>query len=220
MVARKQYLDEVLPNLGFSEIEWVTEKDILHYDLDTAYDSTPKALELRNSTSFGRFGVKNQRVLKKSEVELTLQHFECYRRILNQNLDKAVIFEDDVIFKKDFEKKFLKYIEDLPVTFDVLYFGQGCGHHKSPMNLIEWYKYICGKKQLFRNKECRSRFTDSYLVSNSAADKFFKNGLPFHMPIDWELNYLQSSLNMEIYWAEPTITYQGSKYGHYRSSLK
>lgn len=220
LTVRKKYLDKVLPELGFADIEWVTEKDIINYDLSKVYDSSPQALSLRNSTSFAKFGVKNHRILRKSEAELTLQHFECYRRIFEQNLDMAVIFEDDVIFKNHFVKRFNQYLEELPSSFDVLYFGKGCGHHRSPMSILDFFNNLSGKKYLFKNRECRSRFTDSYVVSHAAAGKFFQKGLPFHLPIDWELNYLQSWLDMEIYWAEPTLTFQGSKYGYYKSSLK
>lgn len=220
LTARKAYLEEMLPKLGFNEIEWVTERNIIDYDINKVYDPSTKALELRNSTSFGNFGMKHQKPLNNAIIEVTLQHFECYKRIVEQKLDKAVIFEDDVIFKKNFDRLFDQYIKELPSSFDVLYFGKGCGHHHSPMTLIERIQNILGQKHLFRNVECRSRFSDSYLISYAAADNFLRNCFPFHLPIDWELNYLQSSLDMEIYWAEPTLTFQGSKYGYYKSNLK
>jgi GR25 family glycosyltransferase involved in LPS biosynthesis len=217
---RRAYLESVLPDLGFSDVEWVTENDIGRYDTGTSYDASPQALALRNATVFSKFGMKRQRPLSKAEIEITLQHIECFNRIAAQKPAMAAIFEDDVRFKKKFKRFFSRFIDELPPAFDVFYFGKGCGHHRSPMSLSERMQNILGKKYVFKNKECRSRFTDSYVVSAAAAQKLFTKCFPFHLVIDWELNYLQSSMAMEIYWSEPTLTFQGSKYGYYKSSLK
>lgn len=217
---RKKYLDSKLPSLGFTDVEWVTENDIQTYNIDKVYDSSPNALAKRNETAFVHFGTKKQRPLKKAEIEITLQHFEAYRRIVDQKLPMAVVFEDDVLFKKTFTDRFHRYIEELPDDWDILYFGRGCGGHYAPMSISERFNNLFGKKHVFKNKECRSRFSDSYVITAQAAEMILAQCFPFHMPIDWELNYLQSSMGMNIYWSEPTITYQGSKSGAYSSSLK
>ena len=217
---RRRYLVSILPGLGFPEVEWITEKNIGHYDRSAVYDASPRALALRNSTVFSKFGMKYQRPLSEAEIEITLQHFECYSRICQQGIERAAIFEDDVRFKKNFSRFFNRFVKELPKDFDVFYFGKGCGHHRSPMTVSDWIQNILWKKYVFRNEECRSRFTDSYVVSAAAAKKILDHCFPFHLPIDWELNYLQSSLAMKIYWSEPTLTFQGSKYGYYKSNLK
>jgi hypothetical protein len=66
LIARRQYLESMLSKLGFKEIEWVTEKEISQYDISKVYDPSPTALELRNSTSFARFGMKYQKNLNKA----------------------------------------------------------------------------------------------------------------------------------------------------------
>lgn len=217
---RKKYLENKLPSLGFTDVEWVTENDILDYNIDDVYDSSPAALAKRNATAFARFGTKKQKPLTKALIEITLQHFEAHRRIVEQKLPMAVVFEDDVLFKKTFSDRFNRYIEELPEDWHIFYFGRGCGGHHAPMSISERFSNLFGKKHVFKNKECRSRFSDSYVITAPAAEMLLARCFPFHMPIDWELNYLQSSMNMNIYWSEPTITYQGSKSGAYSSSLK
>lgn len=217
---RKTYLENILPKLGFTDIEWVTEQSILNYDFSKVYDPSPEALAVRNKTTFSRFGIKSQRPLSKAEIEITLQHYECYHRILEQKLPKAVIFEDDVVFKKKFSVHFNRFLNELPTSWDIFYFGSGCGNHGAPLGLSNIILNILGKKHVFKNKECRSRFTDSYVISAQAADTILAHCFPFHLPIDRELNYLQSAFNMSIYWSEPTLSYQGSKYGAYKSNLK
>lgn len=220
LTERKKYLENKLPALGFTDVEWVTENDILNYNMDDVYDSSPEALVKRNATAFARFGTKKQKTLTKPLIEITLQHFEAYRRIVDQKLPMAVVFEDDVLFKKTFSDRFNRYIEELPDDWDIFYFGRGCGGHHAPMSVSERFSNLLGKKHVFKNKECRSRFSDSYVITAKAAEMILSQCFPFHMPIDWELNYLQSSMAMNIYWSEPTITYQGSKSGAYSSSLK
>lgn len=220
LVERRSYLEKKLPEMGFTDIEWVTEKDITTYDFKHVYDASPKQLERRNATSFSRYGVKKQRELRPPEIELTLQHFEIYRRISEQKEPMAVIFEDDVIFNKKFIRLFPLYLTELPVDWDVFYFGRGCGGHRAPMTIKERIANISGKKHIFKNAKCQSRFTDSYMVSPEAANRILSCCFPFHLPIDWELNYLQLFLNLNIYWSEPTLTFQGSKSGAYSSSLK
>jgi len=220
LAERKKYLESKLPALGFTDVEWVTENDILNYNMDDVYDSSPEALVKRNATAFARFGTKKQKPLTRPLIEITLQHFEAYRRIVDQKLPMAVVFEDDVLFKKTFSDRFNRYIEELPEDWDIFYFGRGCGGHHAPMTISERFSNLLGKKHVFKNKECRSRFSDSYVITSKAAEMILSQCFPFHMPIDWELNYLQSSMSMNIYWSEPTITYQGSKSGAYSSSLK
>lgn len=220
LAERKKYLENKLPALGFTDVEWVTENDILNYNMDDVYDSSPEALIKRNATAFARFGTTKQKPLTKPLIEITLQHFEAYRRIVDQKLSMAVVFEDDVLFKKTFSDRFNRYIEELPDDWDIFYFGRGCGGHHAPMSISERFSNLLGNKHVFKNKECRSRFSDSYVITAKAAEMIFSQCFPFHMPIDWELNYLQSSMAMNIYWSEPTITYQGSKSGAYSSSLK
>ena len=84
LTERRRYLEQKLPEVGFNEIEWVTENDIKSYDLETVYDLSSNALSLRNKSQFSIYGITEQRPLRRPEIELTLQHFEAYRRIAEQ----------------------------------------------------------------------------------------------------------------------------------------
>jgi hypothetical protein len=220
LTERKKHLEQALPAVGLNEFEWVTENDILSYPLDEVYDPSPEALAKRNATDFARYGIKTSGPLKKAVIEVTLQHFEAYRSILDQKLPMAVVFEDDVMFKKSFAGRFPEFIGELPEGWDVFYFGRGCGGHRAPMTVKERFENLFGKKNVFRNEKRQSRFTDSYVLTSKAAEKILSACFPFHFAIDWELNYLQIVLDMNVYWSEPALTFQGSKFGSYGSSLK
>jgi GR25 family glycosyltransferase involved in LPS biosynthesis len=39
--------------------------------------------------------------LKDTEISLFLHHIECYKQIIENNYDYAIIFEDDIVFKNN-----------------------------------------------------------------------------------------------------------------------
>ena len=66
--------------------------------------------------------------LTDGEISLMLHHFECYK-IISENYDYAIIFEDDVILANDFKNKIEKYISDLPDDWDMLFLDDCCNYH-------------------------------------------------------------------------------------------
>ena len=52
-----------------------------------------------------------------------LSHLEVVREARRLGLPSVLIFEDDVVFDDEFEKKFGDYIQQLPADWDMLFFG-------------------------------------------------------------------------------------------------
>jgi len=52
-----------------------------------------------------------------------LSHVEVVREARQRGLPSILIFEDDVVFDEDFEKKFGDHIQQLPADWDMLFFG-------------------------------------------------------------------------------------------------
>jgi glycosyl transferase, family 25 len=52
-----------------------------------------------------------------------LSHLEAVREARRLGLPNVLIFEDDVVFDDQFEKKFDEYIRQLPADWDMLFFG-------------------------------------------------------------------------------------------------
>lgn len=52
-----------------------------------------------------------------------LSHLEVVREARSLGLPSVLIFEDDVVFDDQFEKKFGDYIQQLPTDWDMLFFG-------------------------------------------------------------------------------------------------
>lgn len=220
LTQRKSYLEKALKEIGFTDINWMTEKDIQQYDHKAVYDGSQEAFARRTSLMTNDRGRTDFTQLESKLIELNLQHIEIYKRIQAQDLDFGIVFEDDVVFFKNFSNNFQRYFDELPSDWDLFYFGKGCGNHHASMGFKDFTKFIAGKKHCFRQKDFKSRFTDSYLIRKKAIDKILPTMIPFHYPIDWELNYQQKLHQLNVYWGEPTLTRQGSKFGEYKSNLR
>ena len=89
LVERKNHISNQLDKYNF-KYEYIT-----NYDRETL---TEKELNLFNSHR-----------LRLSEISLSLKHFECYKKIVFENHDYALILEDDVFLSENFEDKLNQY---------------------------------------------------------------------------------------------------------------
>ena len=217
---RREHLEHQLAEYRIGQVEWITEKDIAHYDLAAVYDASAERFRSRMNTSFRDLKYGEYRELRRNEIEVTVQHIEAYRRILERGIPHAVILEDDVVFERGFLKRLGHYLRQLPEDYDVLYFGAGRG----PLHVDRGYwDRMFGAlllKNVFRRENYQSRYADSYLISLKAVAQIVPQMATFQFPIDWELNYVQTKLRMNIYWAEPTLSHQGSASGKFKSGLR
>jgi len=203
----------------FCDIEWITEEVVKKYQITECYDSSLDFFNKKLRSEFGKLYNIPYRKLTKGEIEITLQHIDIYKRIVNENLTNCIIFEDDVVIKENFRDNLMKCLKILPKDFDIFYFGQGCFQELDfDINAIK-EKYFDSPFTVFKKEDKQSRFSDSYVISRKAAEKILGTIIPFCLPIDWELNYQPIIHNMNIYWVYPTLTYQGSGFGIYPSNL-
>jgi len=129
-----------------------------------------------------------------ANMAISLSHLYCYKEIA-EKYEYGLILEDDAIFDKNFNNNQNIYKKNLKANS----LGGGLG---------------------------ASRGTGCYLVSKKCALKityniktYYYNGIyKINDPIDWWLNYVFRRNNFNIYWAEPTISTQGTQNGKYESS--
>ena len=217
---RREHLERQLAACRIARVEWITERDVADYDLETMYDASTERFQRRMSTPFGKLKYGEYKPLERNVIEVTAQHIEGYRRIWQRGLPHAVILEDDVVFARGFVTRLGRYLQQLPDDFDVLYFGEGRGHLHVERTRRERLLGKLYRKNVFRRENYQSRYADSYLISHGAAARLAREMATFQLPIDWELNYVQTKLEMKVYWAEPTLSRQGSASGMFRSGLR
>ena len=217
---RREHLERQLARHRISDAEWITEKDIAHCDLAAVYDASAERFQCRMKTSFSDLKYGEYRPLKRSEIEVTVQHIEAYRRILARRIPHAVILEDDVVLERGFLRRLGRYARQLPEDYDVLYFGEGRGFLHVERSVGDKLLGVLRRRNVFRRENYQSRYADSYLISQRAVARIVPEMATFQFPIDWEMNYLQTMLRMKVYWAEPTLSHQGSASGKFKSGLR
>lgn len=194
-------------------------KQLNEYDFDFEFISNHGK---ENLTLDERKMFKNR---TDGEISLTLHHIECYKRIVEENIDYALILEDDVVTSNNFRETLEGYIQELPTDWDMLFIGNGCGMHIDKHLLVP-KKHVYKKDNVINGNiyEGSTRCTDSYLITNKCAkiitEKLKLPNYTIAVMTDLWLNCVIRNNNFNVYWAEPTIVTQGSEIGVYKSSLR
>lgn len=168
---------------------------------------------------------KKFRNLSDGEISVALHHIECYKRIVCDNIEEALILEDDVLLCVNFAFLLNVYIKQLPQDWNMLFIGDGCGLHINNKLFIK-NQFIYKKENSISGKpnEGATRCLDSYLINKKTAETIVeKLKMPNYtilVPADFWMNCVIRNNNFNVYWAEPTIVTQGSNKGVYKSSLR
>jgi glycosyl transferase family 25 len=213
LTSRKQHILEQFKNHGIQDFEFIEQ-----FDKDEITNE--------NCSQFDQQYIKN----RPGELSLHLKHFYVYQLMVNENIDEALIFEDDVILSDGFIEKLTEYMRQLPTTYDMLFIGNGCQLHIPSNRIVPgqyiYEKYIYGKYvDTTDDGTCvATRCTDSYIIHNRCAQKicnYIANlNNTITLPIDWWLNKAAQDNKLTVYWSEPTIVTQGSHIGLFSCSLK
>lgn len=139
------------------------------------------------------------KALTQGEVGCALSHLGIYKKMIDENIDKALIFEDDVIFEKNFLTVF-DILKNISLHNDIILLGQLNDY------LI---KNKLGKKITNEHKIYRifnsGYGTHAYLIDVVAAKKILELNFPVRMPAD-DWHYLYKFIN--IYIIQPYIVNQ------------
>lgn len=162
---RKVYMDSVLKEFGTLDIEYIK-----------AVDGRNMSIEEKNKY-FDRkkFKKRNSIEVRDGEIGCTLSHQKCYRKIVNENIEYALILEDDIEICGDLNNaiilvdRFLKTEEPMVILLSGRY----------------WYT---SKKSIDNNHKLTNVYdaflTHSYLINNSAA-KLLIEDKPYILADDW-----------------------------------
>lgn len=214
LIDRKKYLQEKLKNYNIYFIDEYDREFVDKYD--KIYFKN-KNLWKERVDGIYKDDIK-YRDLKNSEVCNYLSHLKAYKKILENNLEYAIILEDDVIINDDFDINLNDLINNIPKDYDCIFFGSSFKIKDLDYMTFETSTFV--SDFLYKKELGTSRTADAYIVSNKAAKKLVDNINEIALPIDFSLTYFFRHLNMNIYWREPGFISQGSMIGKYRSSLR
>lgn len=170
---RMLILDKKLKKLG------------LEYERISGVDGEKKYKELNVKTK-----------LRPGQLGCLLSHLKILEKAKKNNYQNILIFEDDVIFCKNFIEKLVKLLKKVKHNeghFDILYLG--CSQKHDWKNIVDKGNYYLGKKM---------DGTFGMIVNREIFNKTLKNAYELNLPIDRVYSEKIQILN-KCYCANPSL---------------
>ena len=159
---------------------------------------------------------KGVRMTAPNILSCTLKHLYAYEKILENDLQGALILEDDAILFNRFDEIFAKSIQE----YEKNYYNENViiSYEDTRLRFVPRSKRIKG---VYLYSGDRDRMTAIYFINRNAAQMILeevkKNKC--HLPIDLYQRYLLNQKKVLYLWCHPTIATQGSHTGLFSSTL-
>lgn len=176
------------------------------FDATYGKDMTPEEQSLCSNESQTILNLKgNRKVLIEDELSLSekgcaMSHLRLYQHIIDQNLDYAVIMEDDVI-PNDYAFEAINNLDAIKEHWDVINFSSDFGIRSLPG--ARKYCYKEDKSFYFQRLGMRNDTLDAifnlrrfiiyaacYVITKDACKKLVELGYPVRLPADYLLGML------------------------------
>ena len=147
-----------------------------------------------------------KRELSLGEIGCAMSHRYCYQRIIDDNLEEAIILEDDAVFNEEL-LEFLKFKDEFPKDLELLLIG----HYKQMyyddgfmINSLCYKKYsnIVNGKWDIKRLVGGGNGTHGYLITKNGASKLLKLMHKIYIPADW---YTNNDKYTNMYALFPTL---------------
>jgi glycosyl transferase family 25 len=153
--------------------------------------------------------------LSPAQQSCAMKHVCALQKIAANNSMFNVVLEDDAVFANNFNtgiKHVLEQSEQFPGD-KVIFIGSG-GNFFTPKSQRKPGQY------LYRGD--RGRFTDSYIIASSTAQKRLEwiDSHKISKPIDNQFDIMDRELDIKILWLEDPVVEQGSKNGLFASAIE
>jgi len=169
-----------------------------------------------------RFGIRanlslQSVALSRGEISLILTFREAVRQILEDGHSEAIVFESDIMLRKDFVERLGLVLKDVFCrgSWDYVSLGEGVsgrpgGHDPS---------YFGEQKVFDAPGQFVFRCCDSMLFSRRFLEKVWVTLVPFREPLDWEMNVQMLVHGGKSFWADPPLAEPGTARNRFPSSL-
>lgn len=177
---------------------------------DAVYGKTlPKEELAKVDYEFYPKNYNAQKTLTLGEIGCAMSHIKLYEHLVKNNIEQAIILEDDAIVSLYFADIFNDALRKISPNFDILFLDHGKAKiYPFPKNLVERYrlaKYIRPSKY---SKRTIIR-TTGYLLTLNGAKKLLKQAYPVRMPADFLTGLLQLN-QLNAYGIEPSCIFGGA----------
>jgi len=188
---RRRKISQQLDSLGvvFSFFEGVNGRELKDEELLSAYK--PK-----------RSIDKSKRLLTQGEIGCALSHFNIYQKMLDENIDRAIVLEDDAVIGKNFLEA-IDVVAHLPCNWEIFLLGYSSSR-EIPCN----FKLdLVGNSTVFnvgispKSRGC----LHGYVISKSGAERMLSYKDSLYQPIDM---YTADYRMINSYVIYPRVVYQ------------
>jgi len=151
----------------------------------------------------------------KSSIAIALSHIKTWRKFLLSEKEVCMIFEDDVILIKDFDKELDIALENTPKDFDILYLGCfGCNSDLNCLTIPFSFVYKLNNTEIINDyiKKPKIVFAlHGYVLSKKGAKKLIKSTEKnINNHIDVMIFKLYNEGKIKLYSLRNRIAYQTS----------
>ncbi len=192
---RKAHIDTHFPKRGFNNFEYILDGDIA---------------DLNESITNSLFGNTEDR--KPAELSCFYKHYLVYKKMVDENIETALVFEDDAILTDDAFIKCQKALAELEGQSNYI-----VNLEHSNRSVPVWIK----KNNQLLYPVSHTKRCGGYFIHLDVAKKivdYFKHHTT-HWPVDSFQTHMRTELKYNIYWMDPPIVFQGSKNGKFHSEL-
>ncbi|CEF67199.1 Glycosyltransferase 25 family member [Strongyloides ratti] len=154
---RMEKMDEILKTVGFMYERWeaVDGKKLSDEDISKTIKFLPNYMD-----------PYHKRPMKKGEIGCFMSHYKIWENVVKNNLNKVIVFEDDVRFSKNATGILRRLVSDLDTTneeWDFIYLGRRKENPKAKEYFIPGHRHL--------SSVTYSYWTLGYALSNSGAKK-------------------------------------------------
>ncbi len=164
----------------------------------------------------------HDRPLKSSEISVFLNFWYLLQHIsVTHNNGWFLLLESDVIFEGDlaaYLQRLSAKIQNLDA--DCISLGSGCDLIDDNVN-IDDMSFQIARKYVVRCMDTLLFSWKGLNTLNEYMQSWIQGGEQFNEPIDNFFDtFIKNTPKYRYYWVWPSITLQGSQYGHYPSSIQ
>jgi O-antigen ligase len=152
--------------------------------------------------------------LKRGHQSLVLKHIETWKRCVERNYRRVLVFEDDVVLARDFERVFGLAMDEADRIERPYMVYLGCGDNK-------YVEGARGSPTMLLEPEIELPATDATVLDRRAAELrlAYVERHKITRPADWLMREADAAMGITQFWLREPIVEQGSMNGRFVSVL-
>jgi O-antigen ligase len=152
--------------------------------------------------------------MKRGHQSLVLKHIETWKRCVERGYRRVLVFEDDAVLARDFERVFVQAMDEADAVDRPYMVYLGCGDNKYAANARR-------SPTMLLAPGIELPATDATVLDRRAAELrlAYVAGRKITRPADWLMREADAAMGITQFWLREPIVEQGSMNGRFASVL-